>query len=167
MHKIESLRRNFWHSEQGVAMTTNAKKRCSYYDAIGGIGAMKGLPMIDVSRDDQLISLLMEMDHERALEVIKAYDREEHGYPTAEKVAKVAATLGKPISKRRFREKLPHSIPIYTLSIRLAGLVWGVITGLLTAGAAALLGNTSWFQDAGSWIGLLAVTLKEIARRWG
>jgi hypothetical protein len=132
--------------------------RCRYYDAIAAIGLMKGMPMIDVACDDALISALMEMDAGSVQQVVERYDRKALGYPTPEKIARIAAACGQaPPRLARAPEPVPRRCrPVYTISGRLAGLVWGVITGLATTVAVGWITAAPWLERVASWLaGLL------------
>lgn len=136
--------------------------RCRYYDAIAAIGLMKGVPMIDVACDDALISALMEMDAASVQQVVERYDRDALGYPTPEKVAQVAAACAQAPPRLAPRsEPRPEPVPkpcrpIYTISSRLVGVVWGVITGLATTVAAGWITAAPWLEWVARWLaGLL------------
>jgi hypothetical protein len=115
--------------------TDEKRPRCSYYDALAAIGLMKGIAMVDVARDDALIGALMEMEFHAVRRIVETYDREELGYPTAEKVAALAGSPGSARAQtdRGAGPEPQRVISVETVANRLLGVAWGVITGLVTA----------------------------------
>ena len=143
------------------------RQRCSYHDALAAIGLMKGVPMIDVARDDALISALMELDLSCVRLIVELYDRDALGYPTPEKIAALAASCG-PGAESQMRAPEPEPqfcIPVHTVGSRLIGMVWGVITGIATAVAVGWMTAAPWLQQVAAW--LLALPVKLGTRVFG
>lgn len=128
--------------------------RCSYHDALAAIGYMKGVAMIDVARDDALISALMEIDLPCVHRIVQLYDPKALGYPTPEKVAALAVSCGlAPVSHIPAPEPEPRlCMPMHTFGGRVAGMVWGVITGVVTAVAVGWLTAAPWIYQVASWL---------------
>lgn len=82
----------FWNSDPTIAQTT--LERCSYGRALATIGSMKGMNMIEVDRDDSLISALMHLPA-FLVDIVRArYSREDYGYPTVEALDALLTKLG-------------------------------------------------------------------------
>lgn len=129
-------------------MSYEMRPRCSYYDALAAIGLMKGVPMIDVARDDALISALMAMETSRVLRIVELYDRAALGYPTPEKVATLAGTCGSPPPTAECaREPEPRRcIPIVPISGRLLGIFWALVTAVATSLAVGWMAGKPWLN---------------------
>jgi hypothetical protein len=135
--------------------------RCSYYDALAAIGLMKGIAMIDVARDDALIGALMELELPRVRQIVEVYNREELGYPTAEKIEALVAARGLAAAKH---ERAPEPEPkrvvsIHTVGGRLLDVAWGVVTGIATALAVGWMAPVPWLRHLTSWVSALPVDL--------
>src|SRR5262245_17527653 len=141
-----------------MAKTEARRARCNYHEALAAIVLMKGVAMIDVARDDALISALMEMDRSCVQRIAGLYDAKALGYPTAEKVTAFAVTCGLAPGRREHApDRQPTlCIPVYTLGGRLVGVVWGVITGAAAAAAVGLMATAPWVHQVSAWLAALA-----------
>ncbi len=149
-----------------VKKADEKRQYCSYYDALAAIGLMKGLVLVDVARDDTLVDALMAMDRGSVRCIVERYNREEHGYPTAEKISALAggneqmssqsAPPAVPASEDALATALRQPVlrvqtipPARTMRDRLREVWWATVAAVSTAVATTLVMSLTpipWMQ---------------------